>query len=221
MADSREQSYYEIALTNRQVMSIFVVLLVFVIAAFLGGVWVGRGDGAAVTTGQPQIIASGVEPGEPPLQQLDFFDQPGPAETDTGEGPAPVIEEQAPVIEEQQPEPILEETTQPVILEQLGRAAAAQVEPPAQSAPVTAPPPAIVGAEALVVQVFSSTDQAQAQRILDRVRGGGYPAVMSSGDVDGRPMYRVRVGPYSDREEAQSVADRIRRAYRLDTWITR
>jgi cell division protein FtsN len=33
-------------------------------------------------------------------------------------------------------------------------------------------------------------------------------------------MYRVRLGPYADREEAQKVADAVRREHKLDTWIT-
>ena len=42
--ETHEPSYYEIALTNRQVMVVFVVLLMSVIAAFLSGVWIGRGE---------------------------------------------------------------------------------------------------------------------------------------------------------------------------------
>ena len=48
MSDSHDQSYYEIALTNRQVMSIFVVLLICILLSFLGGVWLGRDAGASV-----------------------------------------------------------------------------------------------------------------------------------------------------------------------------
>jgi cell division protein FtsN len=33
-------------------------------------------------------------------------------------------------------------------------------------------------------------------------------------------MYRVRLGPYADRAEAQRVADRVRHDFKLDTWIT-
>ena len=42
MSEAREQSYYEIALTNRQVMAIFIVLLVCVLASFVSGLWIGR-----------------------------------------------------------------------------------------------------------------------------------------------------------------------------------
>ena len=49
-----EPSYYEIALTNRQVLIAFVILLVCLVAAFLSGVWVGRGDARPV----PELVAA-------------------------------------------------------------------------------------------------------------------------------------------------------------------
>ena len=49
VSDSHEPSYYEIALTNRQVIVAFVILLLCLISAFFSGVWIGResGDRAA------------------------------------------------------------------------------------------------------------------------------------------------------------------------------
>jgi DedD protein len=89
---------------------------------------------------------------------------------------------------------------------------------PARSAPAAAAePPAAAG---LVVQVFSSRDPDQARKIVDRLNRGGSPAYLSPVEVSGQTMYRVRVGPYTDRAEAQRVADQIRRDFKLDTWIT-
>ena len=48
MSQSHEPSYYEIALTNRQVLVVFVVLLVCIVAAFFSGVWVGQKDSLPV-----------------------------------------------------------------------------------------------------------------------------------------------------------------------------
>jgi cell division septation protein DedD len=33
-------------------------------------------------------------------------------------------------------------------------------------------------------------------------------------------MFRVRIGPYEERQSAERVAENVRRSYRLDTWIT-
>ena len=70
-----------------------------------------------------------------------------------------------------------------------------------------------------MIQVFSSADQAQAERIRDQLIGGGQKAYLSpiSG---GRTMYRVRIGPFESHDDAQKVADQVRKGYKLDTWVT-
>jgi hypothetical protein len=138
VSDPREQSYYEIALTNRQVMTIFVVLLVCVLAAFLGGVWVGRGDGVVVTTTEPEEIDSGVQPGEPPLEELDFFSETGSAST------AEPTTGTAAAEDREQPEVAVvavAESPQPVILEEIGPSAA-RAQPPAAEPAAADPEPA-------------------------------------------------------------------------------
>ncbi|KAB2959613.1 MAG: hypothetical protein F9K18_11505, partial [Thermoanaerobaculia bacterium] len=66
--EPREPSYYEVALTHRQVLVAFVVLLTCLLAAFLSGVWVGRGAEPAtrVAAAPPPSVA----PASPPIEQL-------------------------------------------------------------------------------------------------------------------------------------------------------
>ena len=71
-----------------------------------------------------------------------------------------------------------------------------------------------------MVQVFSSHDRDQAQRIVERLTDGGQPAYMSPTEVDGQTMFRVRIGPFRSRTEAERVADVVKRTYNLETWIT-
>src|SRR3954467_893609 len=77
VASSHEPSYYEIALTNRQVVVAFVILLTCLLGAFFSGVWIGRESTARAT--QEAMVRS-----TPPAQQegksleeLDFFDSRG------------------------------------------------------------------------------------------------------------------------------------------------
>ena len=76
MSNSHEPSYYEIALTNRQVVVAFVVLLACLLTAFFSGVWVGRGsaerEAPAVVRQAPPEPTEGAD-----LQELDFFEQEG------------------------------------------------------------------------------------------------------------------------------------------------
>jgi cell division protein FtsN len=215
-----EQSYYEIALTNRQVMTIFVVLLFCLLVAFLSGVWVGReGTGLPLETVAAEAMTGGVAAGDAQLEELDFFSRPESEGTSGGDSAAMAPETAGPA------ETAPRDYEQPVIIEE-------SPEAPGSSAPLpqageeaeaqAAPASDLQGAsQGLLVQVFSSADRSQADRVYQQLREGGFSPVMSPVEVDGNVMYRVRLGPYGDRTEAQSVADRVRRTFKLDTWITR
>ncbi|MCM2269907.1 MAG: hypothetical protein NDJ75_07385, partial [Thermoanaerobaculia bacterium] len=71
-AHEHEPSYYEVALTNRQVVTGFVLLLVCLFVAFLSGVWLGQGSGGSTAAAAP---AGGATPeaGSAKLEQLSFF----------------------------------------------------------------------------------------------------------------------------------------------------
>jgi cell division septation protein DedD len=71
-----------------------------------------------------------------------------------------------------------------------------------------------------VIQVFSSHDQAQAQKVLDRLLRADYDAFLSPAEVRGIVRFRVRVGPFRDRAEAERVAANLRTDLKLETWIT-
>lgn len=101
------------------------------------------------------------------------------------------------------------------------RARTEPVPEPVEVAPTPAASAAAIGQGEHVIQVFSSTDQEQAKHLIQTLNSGGYPAFLSPVDVRGQTMYRVRIGPYVDLKEAESVAERVRKSYRLDTWVTR
>lgn len=232
MSDSHEPSYYEIALTNRQVLFAFVILLVCLLAAFVAGVWVGRGgevQAASPPAGErlaDQAGAAGATGanGEA-LEKLSFFGDDRAA--------APAKEVAAPTTGGTTLRDDLERGAPPAPPPAPPAAGAAadrkpEPAPPAPPPPTTtatAPPPAAAAPAAeptggLVIQVFSSRDKEQADKVVSQLKRGGRPAFLSPVEVVGQPMYRVRIGPYADRAEAQKVADAVRREFKLDTWIT-
>lgn len=216
MSHSHEPSYYEIALTNRQVLVVFVVLLICVIAAFFAGVWVGQSDSGAVAVANLDGKEEpAVETSNEPVDELHFFSSEGNKSPGGGD-PASELQGDA------SPETTLLEDlageTQNREEQVAGGSATAEVEQESGPLPQS-PPPVIVDGH--VVQVFSSTDEAQAKRLLQQLSNGGFPAFLSPVDVSGQTMHRVRIGPYGDLKEAESVARQVRRAYKLDTWVTR
>jgi DedD protein len=260
VSNSHEPSYYEIALTNRQVVAAFVILLVCLLSAFFSGVWVGR-------TGAPpaeQVVRATPPPEEPKeganLEELEFFEQPGrrpaaapspsPAETpapgpgttlredlegpDAAETPVPPPPSPTPAPNPNEtlrgtrtplpspspsPEPREERADEDVVrprpLPEAERGAAPRS--PERTAPGSTREPA---AGSVVIQVFASPEEAEARRIRDRLSQGGQKAYLSPVTVDGRTMYRVRIGPFGTREDAQEVAETVRKTYKLDTWVT-
>jgi cell division protein FtsN len=270
VADSHEPSYYEIALTNRQVMVAFVILLVCLLSAFFSGVWIGR-EGTAraqerlASNLQQKPAAPASDEGRQ-LQELEFFDsdsrgeetagpdqdatEPPSEEQPTGNdttlledfaGEEPQIETQPAPEEEPAEEPEARQSTPPAppaaapakapeeetraerrkrLAREREERAAAEPKPAAEPAraPRAAEPKIPRGSA--VIQVFSSADQEQAERIRDRLVSGGYKAYLSPVETGGRTMYRVRIGPYGSRSDADTAAANVRKNYKLDTWVT-
>lgn len=262
-----QRSYYEIALTNRQVLIAFSILLGCVVSAFVSGLWVGR-QAAARTLASTEVsspgdttapgtyrffgedaTAAGEEP-SPPQAVGKGQTSATPARTPQPEGTQPTPTEsvvarparrQPPaetpdVAKGMEPEAAAApRTASPSPREEPTRQAAAVPETPA-AAPSSAPssegqeeapeperrhvvdPPAT--SELSVIQVFSTADEAQARAVLDRLKSGGFRAFLSPVQVDGRTMYRVRVGPFRERAAAEAEAAKLKQLYKLDTWIT-
>lgn len=71
-----------------------------------------------------------------------------------------------------------------------------------------APPPA--QPVALYIQVGAFADDANAQRVIERLQGSGVPHAFSlAGTVPARPLRRVRIGPIATVEEFDQLAARL------------
>ena len=232
--ESHEPSYYEVALTNRQVLVCFVILLSAVLGAFLSGVWVGvrnPGGGALAEDGEapfsseaPDQVAS--------LEEFKFPDQPDA-------GGEPDLPDLGQVAAESRPETTL--------AQDVGSAAAkppprstppppkAATPPPTVSPPPPAPPPpkpsppppkpsppppAAASGEGFIVQVFSGRDEGQAKKVLATVRRDGYTAFMAPTQRGGQTLHRVRLGPFNTRGAAEKAERDVKRKHKFETWVT-
>ncbi len=330
---AHEPSYYEIALTNRQVMVAFVVLLVCVVAAFLAGVWLGR-ESAVRAQEKLTLLTRGAAAGVPgsdagsdkekpegqALQEFKFFadsrhrsaeagasptsrnggnggnagnggtagntaaangddsaalaaggagddgnavtpgaNRAAPAPAKAGAGRAPGAAAFPPSSASPPANNVAAPAGRPGQAGRSGSASAASpaaAQKTAKAAPAAAPAgegetqsaaadnggdvvrprqlpdgggraaasPAggsdkAAGGE-VVIQVFSSADKEQADRVKDGLVEHGFAAFLSPIDKDGQTMYRVRIGPFANRAAAEPVADKVRKEQKLDTWIT-
>jgi rare lipoprotein A len=86
------------------------------------------------------------------------------------------------------------------------------------AAPGTANPPTAVAAPpaaaaALFVQAGAFSDPKNAERLADKLRGGGYGKVfVRENEIAGRRMFRVRIGPVPDVAEFDRIVAALERA---------
>lgn len=226
---SKVPSYYEIALTQRQVVIAFVILLVCLVAAFFSGVWVGSGAHGPRTIGQADELGGDRLGGDRLGSTSSANEEPRqPVGTETGSESDSGSESESGNLRffseagsEAPPSPagrVHDDPDDPRRRNDLPTPVRPSPQAPEPVDPRATEPP---GAGGPVIQVFSSHDQAQAQQVLDRLLVADLDAYLSPAEVNGVIHYRVRIGPFRDRDQAEAVAAQLRRDYQLETWITR
>ena len=81
--------------------------------------------------------------------------------------------------------------------------------------------PTPAGGCGFVVQVAAVRQRSEADAIRGRLTRKGYPAFIATAGAPGAPTYRVRVGKYPSRREADSVAAKLEREEQFKPWVTR
>lgn len=104
--------------------------------------------------------------------------------------------------------------------------AAPEMEEPAIKEPKPASPPPDAAAAKKApgiysVQTGAFRDIGDAEALQAKLKGGGYDAyLMTAPGADGKTVYRVRVGRYMDRKEADLTALRLKKVEGLDAFAT-
>lgn len=68
------------------------------------------------------------------------------------------------------------------------------------------------------IQVGAFTDEKSAQRLLDTLRGRGYPTKLLT-EKGGAQRWRVRVQPILGKDRATAMSERLKRVEGLPTWM--
>jgi rare lipoprotein A len=80
----------------------------------------------------------------------------------------------------------------------------------------------VAGGEAWSVQVGAFADIRNAERLEERLRRDGFrPVAVKRVEAGGRSLYRVFVGPFVSREEADETAGDIQSREELETRVVR
>lgn len=211
-------------LSDKQLVFVFMAATVIAVVVFLCGVLVGRGvqavrgpvpDAAMITA--PQTVSD-------PLPAGDIATGDTPPGADAAGG-RPKDEFTYPSLGKPQPPP-----------PPAAPPAAARASPEADASAGTAPtpmpdvPPDILGPaepasdvrDGYAVQVAAVKKRAEADQIVRRLKAKGYEAyvfVPDGGDRLG--VFRVRIGSYRNRRDAEAVARRLEREEQYKPWVTR
>jgi cell division septation protein DedD len=230
---AQDDYYYEIQLTNKQLVFYFLAGATGLILSFLAGVMVGRGVDQAgeVQAAQPvredRIVAEETpRPASSPLaQDLNYArrleGEKGTDPLEAGKSPkapsrAAATAPPAPVakpVAKPSPTPPAPVQAQAKPAPTPARAAPtpkpARAEPTPKPAEAKAAPRAAPGG-AFTIQVGAFKDEDTAQSVVARLKAKGFPAYVGSPEGSESGLYNVRVGHYAARAEAERVQVKLR-----------
>jgi cell division septation protein DedD len=69
------------------------------------------------------------------------------------------------------------------------------------------------------VQVMATASKPKAEAQLAALQQKGYTAFMNEESAAGNPVFKVRVGKFSDADTAKRTAARLKQELRLETWV--
>jgi hypothetical protein len=221
---AEDDGFHEIQLNGKQLVFLFMAATVASVVIFLCGVLVGRGVRAerGATVADTLSTSNGAAPDTAPAAQ-----QPatGPPSTPTGSDPTaaappPAVDDLSyfnRLEKQKQPKEVLKPAPDQAARQEKGSSAAQKTAPAAARTPPPVPndPPAKPGPPATDL----SGDYA-VQVIAKRLASKGYASyVVPPGN--GAVMYRVRVGHFKTRRDAEPVFEKLQKEEQFKPWITR
>jgi len=242
--DIADDGFHEIQLSGKQLVFLFMATTAVSVMIFLLGVLVGRdvrggrvGEAteaslttpAAAPSPAPSAVkqqaaaqsAPAAEPPSPPADdELTYrkrLESDGAAKETLKPQATSARTDAKP--EPARPEPTPVETASKAAPAKAVPAAAAAAPAAAAAAPATAP----AGRPGRwVVQLVALRDRGAAASIVQRLSGRGYPAfVVSPAASTPNQVYKVQVGRYDDKNEAERVAKRLEKEEKFSPWISR
>jgi cell division protein FtsN len=233
---AQDDYYYEIQLTNKQLVFYFMAGAAGLILSFLAGVMVGRGvEGTApAAAAETKVAEAPVVTESPTPASTPQVGYPGRVESDR---PETALERPggAAATPTPAPRPVAAPTSRPTpaATARLTPAATARPTPAATARPTPTPTPAPTlptppapraaagattpaplpkalasTANGFAIQVGAFKDKASADGVVKNLKARGLPAYAVA--PTGGGLFTVRVGVYRERADAEAVQERLR-----------
>jgi DedD protein len=226
---AQDDYYYEIQLTNKQLVFYFLAGATGLVLSFLAGVMVGRGvdqTASAADTAQVQRLPEdrivteeppSTRPALPAAEDLTYAQRlesdradntlakpPSPGSSSLAKAPPATVA--APPTSVATPRPVPVSTTP------------AKPAPPATTL-ATAPAAATAGT--FTIQVGAFKDRATADSMAAKLKSKGYPAYVMTPAGGNAQLFNVRVGSFAARPDAERVQGRLRDEEKFKPFIVR
>ncbi|HUR94393.1 MAG TPA: SPOR domain-containing protein [Gemmatimonadales bacterium] len=235
--DLTDDGFHEIQLSGKQLVFLFMATTAVSVMIFLLGVLVGRdvrgGKLAEPTEAALTTPAPVPSPAPDPVKQQAAA-QPAP----TAEPPSPPADDELTYRKRLESDSAAKETLKP---QGTSARSDAAPEPARSEASVPAPEPLAKAAPAKaaaaaatpaagaagrpgrwVVQLVALRDRSAAASIVQRLSGRGFPAfIVNPASSTPNQVYKVQVGRYDDKTEAERVAKRLEKEEKFSPWISR
>ena len=209
MADSGERRPDEKGLSARYLVLVFLMGVAACAVFFSLGFLVGYNERSSRTAGMTeQVTPSGVIPPtiNPPLETVQPTRKEAASAASASAGPAKPASSD--VAKESKP------SAKPATTPAAASASPATATKPGLTTAASAPPQGSPGVEvgsAFTVQVAASQNQQDAEKLVKELKSRGYAVFVVTPEFAHAKdnLFRVQVGPFATREEAQKVRDKI------------
>jgi cell division protein FtsN len=226
---AQDDYYYEIQLTNKQLVFYFMAGAAGLILSFLAGVMVGRGvEGGPAGAGEARAIAEERVVAEPSPATVSATPSPDYSYPQRLESDRPEegLDRSRPAGAPPAAAPSPTRAATPAATPAPVRAAAAPAATPTPAPALPTPPPPSTtpsapaagslpkalpsSAAGFAIQVGAFKDRASADSVVRSLKARGLPAYAIAPAGRGGGFFTVRVGVYRDRADAEAVQARLR-----------
>jgi cell division septation protein DedD len=235
---THDEGFHEIQLNGKQLVFLFMAGTVVAVVIFLLGVFVGRGVGGpnpeSLATQNPDAVAP-----EIPVSSGTTGSDAPPTSREELTYPNQLNDATPPKETLRSPSASARSTT-PAESASASRGTPApagdvRADVPAAAAPAAAAPraettstrqttaavPAEPAGDGFSIQLAALAKRDEAEGIVRRLTGKGYSAYLIAPAAGAPSMYRVRVGKFKDRREAEAVSSRLQKEEQFKPWIVR
>ena len=216
-AQSRDDGFHEIQLNGKQLVFLFMAATVVSVVIFLCGVLVGRGVRAERVGAQDAALSTN---GGDATPQVAATPTPAPAGSDpTVAAPPPAVDDLTYFNRlEKQKAPAEQLKAKPTATTMSDKAAAVEARNSGAARAKTreiSPAP-----RGWTVQIAALNERNAAEAIAKRLSSKGYAAYVYE-PSDGTSVYRVRVGKFGTRHEAETLKTKLEKEEQFKPFVTR